>query len=279
MTPFRCSANLSLLFSEFPLLDRPAAAAAAGFAAVESWWPFPVAVPGDAEVEAWATAVEDAGVQLIGLNFYGGDMASGERGIMTAPQRSREFLDSVDVAISLAARLGCPALNALHGRYVDGISTEEADETVLANLQAAARAAERIGCWVGIEPISGVPDFPIQTARDAARLVDHACLTLGQTNILIWGDLYHLAANSDDVEAAIDSYGTQFGHVQIADFPGRHEPGSGQSDLPGQLRRLAALGYTGHVGLEFVPSGPSTVAALAAMMRHPEYPATLAGVG
>jgi hydroxypyruvate isomerase len=271
MTTFRSAANLSLLFGELPLLSRPAAAADAGFAAVESWWPFGTALPGDAEIEAWVTAVSDAGVQLIGLNFFGGNMAAGERGIMTAPQRASEFRDNVDVAVGIATRLGCPAFNALHGRYVDGTPTERQDETVLANLQVAATAAKTIGAWVGIEPISGIPDFPIRTAREAADLVARARTTLGLDNVMIWGDLYHLTANGDDVEAAIKAYGAQMGHVQIADFPGRHEPGSGQVDLLGHLRRLTAIGYTGYVGLEFIPSGPSTVDALAHTMSQPGY--------
>jgi hydroxypyruvate isomerase len=271
MTTFRSAANLSLLFGELPLLSRPAAAAAAGFAAVESWWPFSAAVPDDAEIERWVTAVSDAGVALIGLNFFGGNMAAGERGIMTAPHRASEFRDNVDVAVGIASRLGCTAFNALHGRYVDGTPIEAQQEMVLANVQVAATAAATIGAWVGIEPISAIPDFPIRTARDAADLVDRARTTLGLDNVMIWGDLYHLTANGDDVETAIEVYGAQMRHVQIADFPGRHEPGSGQVDLLGHLRHLAAVGYSGYVGLEFIPSTPSTADALARTMGQPGY--------
>lgn len=271
MIRFRCAANLSLLFGELPVSSRPAAAAAAGFTAVESWWPFDSATPGDDEVDRWTAAVSDAGVELIGLNFYGGDMAAGERGIMVAPRRTREFLDSIDIAIGIGTRLECPTFNALHGRYLDDAPVEQQDETVLANLQAAANAAADIGAEVGIEPISGIPDFPIRTARQAADLVARARASFDLHNVMIWGDLYHLTANGDDVDAAIETYGAQMGHVQIADFPGRHEPGSGQVDLLGHLHHLAAVGYSGWVGLEFIPSGPSTVDALVTMRNEPGY--------
>ena len=107
--------NCSILFTELPLLERPAAAKQAGFDAVEFWWPWPVAVPGDAEIDEFVAAVTDAGVQLIGLNFAAGDMPGGDRGLVSWPARSGEFRDNVDVTVGIGERLGCRAFNALYG--------------------------------------------------------------------------------------------------------------------------------------------------------------------
>ena len=105
----RFDVNLSILFTELPLLERPAAARAAGFGAVELWWPFDVAVPPDRDVDALVAAVEDAGVQLVGLNFFAGDMAGGDRGLVSWPARAAEFRDNVDATVAIGARLGCRA--------------------------------------------------------------------------------------------------------------------------------------------------------------------------
>ena len=123
----RFDVNLSILFTELPLLERPAAAKQAGFDAVEFWWPWPVAVPSDAEVDAFVTAVRDAGVQLAGLNFFAGDMPGGDRGLVSWPARSAEFRDNVDVTVGLGEQLGCRAFNALYGNRVDGATPEEQD--------------------------------------------------------------------------------------------------------------------------------------------------------
>ena len=120
--------NCSILFTELPLLERPAAAKQAGFDAVEFWWPWPVAVPDDAEIDRFVAAVTDAGVQLIGLNFAAGDMPAGDRGLVSWPARSGEFRDNVDVTVGIGERLGCRAFNALYGNRVEGVSAAEQDE-------------------------------------------------------------------------------------------------------------------------------------------------------
>ena len=115
----RYAVNLSMLFTELPLLQRPAAAKAAGFDAVEFWWPFATAVPAEADVDAFITAVTDAEVQLIGLNFFAGDMPGGDRGLVSWPARSGEFRDNIDVTVGIGERLGCRAFNALYGNRTD----------------------------------------------------------------------------------------------------------------------------------------------------------------
>jgi hydroxypyruvate isomerase len=249
----RFDVNLSILFTELPLLERPAAAKQAGFDAVEFWWPWPVAVPSDAEVDAFVTAVQDAGVQLVGLNFFAGDMPGGDRGLVSWPARSAEFRDNIDVTVGLGEQLGCRAFNALYGNRVDDAAPEEQDALATENLVIAARAAAQIRGTVLVEPVSGAPRYPLLTAADALTVIDR----VGEPNLALLLDVYHLAVNGDDVEKAIEASVGRIGHVQIADAPGRNEPGTGELDIDGHLRRIAATGYDGWVGLEYKPSGAS----------------------
>ena len=249
----RFDINLSILFAELSLLDRPAAARQAGFDAVEFWWPWPVAVPADVEIDRFATAVTDAGVQLVGLNFFAGDMAGGDRGLVSWPARSAGFRDNIDVAVGIGERLGCRAFNALYGNRTDDSSPEEQDALAAENFALAARAVQRIGGTVLVEPVSGAPRYPLLTAADALAAIDRA----GEENIALLLDVYHLAVNGDDVDAAIDTAAGRIGHVQIADAPGRNEPGTGKLDIDHYLQRIAATGYDGWVGLEYKPTAAS----------------------
>ena len=114
--------NASILLTDLPVLRRPAAVADAGFTAVEFWWPFPVAVPTDSDVDAFVSAISDAGIQLSGLNFFAGDMAAGDRGLVSWVGRESEFADNVDVVAGIGERLGCRAFNALYGLRADGVA-------------------------------------------------------------------------------------------------------------------------------------------------------------
>lgn len=257
MPAARFEVNLSILFTELPLLARPEAAKQAGFDAVEFWWPWPVAVPSDAEVDEFATAITDAGVSLVGLNFFAGDMPGGDRGVVSWPARSGEFRDNIDVTLGLGDRLGCRAFNALYGNRQDDSTPEEQDELGAENLALAGAAAQRIGGTVLVEPVSGAPRYPLLTAADAAAVIDRASARGDLTNIKLLLDVYHLAVNGDDVDAAIDAAAGRIGHVQIADAPGRNEPGTGKLDIDHYLDRIAATGYDGWVGLEYKPSGAS----------------------
>ncbi|MET0494654.1 MAG: TIM barrel protein [Actinoplanes sp.] len=247
----RYDVNLSTLFTELPLLDRPAAARAAGFDAIEFWWPFAAAVPPDAEVNAFVTAVRDAGVQLVALNFYAGDMPAGDRGLVSWPGRTGEFLDSVAVAIGIGAQLGCRAYNALYGSRIPGADPGRQDDIAIETLAFTAHAASRINADVLIEPLSGVPRYPLRKAADALAVIDRLPR---RDNVKLLADLYHLTVNGDDVTAVLTESAGRIGHVQIADAPGRHEPGTGTLDLAGHLGRLHARGYRGFVGLEYLPA-------------------------
>jgi hydroxypyruvate isomerase len=253
MTPRRYAANLSILFPELPLPERPAAAREAGFTAVEFWWPFADAVPSDRDVDAFVRSVEDAGVALIGLNFFAGDMPGGDRGLVSWPSRSAEFRDNVDVTVGIGERLGCRAFNALYGNRVDDATPEEQDALAVENLAVAGRAAARVDGTVLVEAVSGAPRYPLLTAADAVGVIDRVARETGVGNLGFLCDLYHLAVNGDDVDAAIAAHADRTAHVQIADAPGRNEPGTGELDLEGWLGKLEAAGYDGWVALEYKP--------------------------
>ncbi|MDX6283510.1 MAG: hydroxypyruvate isomerase [Kribbellaceae bacterium] len=258
----RHAVNCSILFTELPLLERPAAAREAGFGAVEFWWPFTEAVPGDAEVEAFVTAVRDAGVQLVGLNFFAGDMPAGDRGLVSLPKRAGEFRDNVDVTVGIGERLGCRAFNALYGNRDDGGAVggedgsvaREQDELAVENLALAARAAGRIDATVLVEPVSGAERYPLRTAADVLAVIDRVRAAYGVQNLGLLADLYHLAVNGDDVDRVIAEHTDRIAHVQIADAPGRNEPGTGSLPLAAQLAALEANGYAGWVSLEYKPA-------------------------
>ena len=254
----RYEVNCSILFTELPLLQRPAAAKAAGFDAVEFWWPWPdQPVPGDRDVDAFVSSVQDAGVQLVGLNFFAGDLAGADCGVLSIPDRVQQFRDNVDVTLGIGERLGVGAFNALFGNRVDGASAQEQDELGRESIAVAAKAAERIGATVLVESVSGPKPYPLRTAADSLSVVDDVRAS-GATNVGFLLDLYHLAANGDDLDAAIVTAVDRTAHVQIADAPGRGEPGSGDLDLQRHLGALAAAGYAGWVGLEYKPTTATT---------------------
>ncbi|MDT0380385.1 TIM barrel protein [Streptomyces sp. DSM 42041] len=258
----RFTVNLSILFTELPLLERPAAAAAAGFRAVELWWPWVDApVPPQSDLDALRDALRDAGTQLTGLNFYAGRLPGPDRGALSVPgEESERFRANVDVAAGFAESLGCTALNALYGNRVEGVSDEEQDALALANLQLAARAADRIGAVVLIEALNAPesPRCPVVSAPRAVEVVEQVNAATGLDNARFLMDLYHLSMNGEDLAGVIERYAGVTGHVQIADNPGRGAPGTGDLDFTDLLGRLRKHGYDGWVGLEYKPGdGPS----------------------
>jgi hydroxypyruvate isomerase len=263
----RYLANCSILFTELPLLERPAAAKAAGFDAVEFWWPFAAAVPTSADVDAFTQAIADTGVELVGLNFFAGDLAGPDCGVLSIPARSAEFRDNIDVAVGIGTRLDVKAFNALYGNRVDGVQPQEQDELAVENLGYAAKAAAGIGATVLIEPISGPKPYPLRTAADVAVALGRVRAG-GHDNVGFLCDLYHLAANGEDLNTVIDQYAAGIAHVQIADAPGRGEPGTGTLDIDGYLSRIEAAGYRGWVGLEYKPTTPTTAESLAWLPRE-----------
>ena len=252
----RYDVNVSILLTELPLLRRPQAAADLGFRAIECWWPFADAVPADREVDAFVAAVLDAGVRLVALNAYGGDLSAGERGLACTAGREREFRDSLDAAVGLAGRLGCPALHVLHGNR-DGTDPARQDELAVEHLALAVRAAATAGAVVLVEALSGVERYPLRTADDVVRLLDRVDREGGAPGARMLCDVHHLAVNGDDPEQVVRRHAARIGHVQVADVPRRHQPGTGVLDLAGCLLALREVGYAGWVGLEYLPLGPS----------------------
>ena len=249
--PLPYAANCSLLFTEVELFKRPAAAQAAGFDAIEFWWPWPdQPVPPDAEIDRFVAAVRDAGVQLIGLNFFAGNLAGADCGVLSIPARSAEFRDNIAVTMGIGEALGVPAFNALYGNRVDDAGPEQQDDLAAENLLLAAQAAAAIGGTVLLEPISGPKPYPLRTADDVAAVLDR--LAASNTGFLC--DLFHLANNGDDIDTALLAYAHRIAHVQIADHPGRGEPGTGILDLQRYLSTVEANGYSGYVGLEYIPT-------------------------
>ncbi|MFC9121211.1 TIM barrel protein [Streptomyces sp. NPDC057067] len=253
----RFDVNLSILFTELPLLERPAAAAAAGFTAVELWWPWiETPTPAQAELDALKKALDDAGTQLVGLNFYAGRLPGPDRGALSLPgEESDRFRANIDVAADFAASVGCTALNALYGNRVDGVDPAVQDELALENLVLAARAAHRIGATLLIETLNATesPLYPLVSAPAGIEVVDRVNKATGLGNATFLLDLYHLSMNGEDLSQVIKTYAAKTGHVQIADNPGRGAPGTGSLPLERLLDELTEAGYAGRVGLEYKP--------------------------
>ncbi|MEV6113056.1 TIM barrel protein [Streptomyces sp. NPDC052109] len=253
----RFNVNLSILFTELPLLERPAAAAAAGFTAVELWWPWVDSpTPEQSELDALKKAIEDAGVRLTGLNFYAGQLPGPDRGALSIPgAESDRFRANIDVAIAFARSLGCTTFNALYGNRVDGVDPAEQDTLALENLVLAARAVGRVGGTVLIEALNRPesPKCPIVSAPRAIEIVDKVNEATGLGNAKFLMDLYHLSMNGEDLPSVIERYAAKTGHVQIADNPGRGAPGTGALPLEELLDQLKKAGYDGWVGLEYKP--------------------------
>ncbi|MFI1467756.1 TIM barrel protein [Streptomyces wuyuanensis] len=254
-TDQRFDVNLSILFTELPLLERPAAAAAAGFTAVELWWPWiDTPTPDQSELDDLRKALESSGTRLVGLNFYAGQLPGPDRGALSVPGgESDRFRANIDVAADFAASVGCQALNALYGNRVEGVDPAAQDELALENLVTAARAADRVGAILLIEALNKPesPLYPLVSAPSAIEVVDKVNAATGLGNAKFLLDVYHLSMNGEDVAAVIGAYAAKTGHVQIADNPGRGAPGTGSLPLEELLDRLGKAGYDGWIGLEY----------------------------
>ena len=252
----RFDVNCSILFTEVPLLRRADAAAAAGFRGVEFWWPWDAMAPTDAEADGFVAAIADAGVELVQLNFHTGDMAAGERGIVSHPARVAEFRENVVACAEIAARTGCRRINAPYGLRVPGIDPGTQDAVAIENLAFAAQAASKVGASVLVEAINSVdiPGFPVDTSVRAMAVIEKArAQTTGAGGVGFLADLYHLAKMGEDVAEVLTRYRDSVLHVQVADPPGRGAPGTGTLAFEPLFKGLAGQGYQGWVGLEYLP--------------------------
>jgi hydroxypyruvate isomerase len=249
------SAHLSTLFQEWPALERPAAAAAAGFTHAESWW------PGE-HVAEWAGAVSASGLQLACVNAYGGDLAAGERGFLNVPARRVEAVAAVAAAIELAESLGGRAVNVLVGRRTPDTPPPQQLADARSVLHECVSAAKSAAVTLVIEHLNetDVPGALLPTPRAAAAFVED----VGSDAVRLLYDAYHAAQAGLDPVTDVRHYGELIGHAQYADAPGRGEPGTGTVDLFAFAAALGEAGYAGPVGLEFVPRD-TTAAALTAL--------------
>jgi hydroxypyruvate isomerase len=251
----RFCANVSILFKEAPFLERFGRAGRAGFSAVEFWWP-----EGEdlGEVER---AVEAAGLSVALFNFYAGEMASGDRGLLSDPERQDAFRENVPVALDLARSLGCTKINALVGQHLPGMDRKEQLDLARANVAwAAARSAEQ-DVEVLIEAVNTFENGPylLHTTADAASFVED----VGRENVRLQYDVYHMQRMEGNLVATLRERIGEIAHVQVADSPGRGEPGTGETHYPYVFAALEDLGYDGYVGLEYNPTTQRTEESLA----------------
>jgi hydroxypyruvate isomerase len=243
----RLAANLSLLFADVPFIDRFGEAARNGFEAVEFWWP-----PQEAIDEIPAT-VKDHGLEVALFNFYAGDMAAGDRGLLSDPQRHGEFRANVPVALELASQVACPRLNALVGTAIDGIDPVDQRELAIDNVRWAADQARARGVTIMVEAVNTFENGPylLSTTDQALAFVDE----VGRENVALQYDAYHMQRMEGNITAMLRTHLSRIGHIQIADSPDRGEPGTGELDYGFVLREVERLGYAGYVGLEYKPAG------------------------
>jgi len=256
----RLAANLSTMFPELSFMDRFRAAASAGFRFVE--YQFPYGLGSASEIAARA---REAGVQVVLHNLPGGDWGKGDRGIACQPARVAEFREGVDRAIEYARAAGCPRLNALAGIAPAGVPREKLFDTLVENLRYAAAGLADAGLTLLTEPINGrsVPGFFLNTSREALEVIDAA----GAPNLLLQYDIFHMQIAEGDLTKTIERLLPRIGHMQLADVPDRHEPGTGEIHYDFLLEEIDRLGYRGWIGCEYVPRG-DTVEGLGWAQRY-----------
>jgi hydroxypyruvate isomerase len=240
------AANISLLFPELPFLERFAAAARAGFRFVE--YQLPYAFGSAAQV---AERARDAGVQVVLHNLPAGDAAKGDRGIACQPVRVSEFREGVERAIEYATAAGCPRMNALAGIAPAGVQREKLFETLVENLCFAAAKLKAAGLTLLTEPANPrtIPGFFLNTSKQGIEAIDAA----GADNLMLQYDIFHMQIVEGDLANTIERLLPRIGHLQLADVPDRHEPGSGEINFDFLLPHIDRLGYRGWIGCEYNP--------------------------
>ena len=247
------AANLTMLFTELPFMERFSAARAAGFNSVEYLFPYAYAK----EDLAAALCVHD--LRQVLHNLPAGNWEAGERGIACHPDRVAEFRDGVARAIQYAIALKCPQVNCLAGKLPAGVERQHAHATLVGNLQFAAAALQECGIRLLIEPINpfDIPGFFVTRTDQALALIDE----VGSDNLFLQYDIYHAQRVEGELGATLARHLHRIGHIQLADNPGRNEPGTGEINYPWLFKHIDALGYEGTIGCEYKPKA-TTVAGL-----------------
>lgn len=242
----RFAANLSLLFNEVPFLERFALAAKAGFQAVEFQFPYAFSA------QDILQRLQDHGLTLVLHNLPAGDWDAGERGIACHPERVAEFRAGVAQAIAYAQVLGAGQLNCLAGIAPPGVQEAVLHQTLVDNLVYAASALKTAGLRLLVEPINthDIPGFYLNRTVQAVALLD----AVQADNAFVQYDIYHAQRMEGELAATLAQYLPRIGHIQLADNPGRHEPGSGEINFPFLFAHLDRLGYAGWVGCEYKPA-------------------------
>ena len=240
------AANLTMLFTEHPFLDRFERAARAGFTAVEFLFPYDFPV---AEIKHRLVASR---LELVLHNLPAGDWAAGERGIACLPDRIAEFRDGVAKAIAYGTVLGVPRINCLAGKTPSGHSDAVIRDTLVGNLRFAAAALKEVGMKLLIEPINtfDIPGFHLNRTVDALALIDE----VGSDNLYVQYDIYHAQRMEGELIATMTKHLARIGHIQLADNPGRNEPGTGEIAYDRVFAALDRIGYDGWIGCEYKPA-------------------------
>lgn len=246
----RLAANLTMMYTEHPFLDRYAAAARDGFSGVEFLFPYEFAA---AELKS---RLEEHGLTQALFNAPPGDWAAGERGIASLPGREGEFERGFDQALEYAAALGNRSLHVMAGLIRPEQDRAAHREAYLKNLAAAARAAASAGITVVIEPINtrDIPGFFLNR-QDEAQAV---CAEVGAANLKVQFDIYHCQIVEGDIAMKLQRDMAGIGHIQIAGVPDRHEPDLGELNYPYLFERIDALGYAGWIGCEYRPKADTS---------------------
>jgi hydroxypyruvate isomerase len=242
----RFAANLSMLFTEVPLLERFERAAHAGFEAVEMQFPYEV------PAAALRERLDAHRLQMVLHNLPAGDHAAGERGIACLPGRVDEFRAGVARAIEYARALGVPQLNCLAGKAPQGVDDATVRGTFVANVRYAAAELKKAGLRLLIEPINNhdVPAFWLNGTAKAISVLDE----VGADNAFVQYDIYHAQRYEGELAATMSKHLARIGHIQFADNPGRHEPGTGEIHFPFLFAHLDRIGYRGWIGAEYLPA-------------------------
>ena len=259
------AANVSLIFAQLPFADRITSASDAGFEAVEIYWPQPEELPATAW-RRFADQLEQDGTSVVQLNFTTGDRPGIDAGVAGEPDRAEMFRRNVPEALELAAQLGCRRINALAGKRIAGVDPQRQRATLLDSLATAADQARPHGISIMVEALNRVdwPDYLLPDTRSAIRLLDE----LARDNVKLLFDVYHSAMNGEDPVELLAEAGPRLGNVQLADVPGRHEPGSGSLPIAPILAEVGRQGYRDWVGCEYLPRRPESAAADLAATRE-----------